>query len=65
MGRRVLIPRHVWPRYACTEHGGRGWEATVVSATGVTVVVEFAHATDATGRGYQNERLPYHLVEPL
>ena len=65
VGRRVLIPRHVWPRYACTEHGGRGWEATDVSATGVTVVVEFAHATDATGRSYQNERLPYHSVEPL
>ena len=42
-----------------------GWEATVVSATGVTILVEFVRAVDSSGRPYHNERLPYHLVQPL
>ena len=32
--------------YACNEHGGRGWAATVVSATNVSAVVKFTSATD-------------------
>ena len=31
VGRRVLVPRSTWPRCACREHGGTGWEAIVLS----------------------------------
>ena len=30
VGRRVLCPRHVWPNMPCDEHGGSGWEATII-----------------------------------
>ena len=25
-----LVPRSHWPDYACTEHGGKGWEVEVI-----------------------------------
>ena len=65
MGRRVLVPRDIWPTYSCSEHGGAGWEARVVSATRVSAVVCFAQARDRHGRPYPNERLPLHVLQPL
>jgi hypothetical protein len=29
-GRKALCPQCMWPRQACREHGGRGWEVTVL-----------------------------------
>ena len=63
--RRVLVRRSLWPRYACTERGGEGWEAAVVSATSTTAVVSFLHATDRWGRPYPDERLPLSCLVPL
>ena len=65
VGRRVLVSRARWPQYACREHGGTGWEATVSSATRTTAVVRFSFATTADGRLYQNERVPYGDLSPL
>jgi hypothetical protein len=65
VGRRVLVSRARWPQYACHEHGGAGWEATVSSATRTTAVVRFSFATTADGRPYQNERVPYSDISPL
>ena len=29
VGRRVLVPARLWPKYSCTEHGGEGWEGVI------------------------------------
>ena len=29
VGRHVLCPRDMWPSWACSEHGGTGWEAVI------------------------------------
>ena len=63
--RRVLVRRDLWPRYACHERGGEGWEATIVSNTNTTAVVAFSHATDRLGRPYPDERLPLHSLVPI
>ena len=56
-GDTVFVPRAVWPRYACREHGGTGWAAKVVSTTRYTCVVEFAHARAPDGRRSADERV--------
>ena len=63
--RLVLVPRSRYPRNACTEHGGRGWEAQVVSATGVTALVRYLRARAADGRPYADTREPLSSLEPL
>ena len=55
----VIVPNTVWPAYRCTEHGGKGWDATVVSVTRLTAVVRFQYAHTRDGRPYQDERLPW------
>ena len=64
-GRRVLVLANYWPQYACTEHAGAGWEADVVSATGVSAVVRFTYARAQDGRQWEPERVPYAHVRPL
>ena len=64
-GRRVLVPASVYPREACSEHAGAGWESLVLSATGLTAVVRFLYARTNDGRPYQNERLPLTQLQPL
>ena len=65
VGRRVLVPRSLWPSYACTEHAGAGWEAVVRSASGSTAVVRFSFARTARGVPYADERLPLSSLQPL
>ena len=65
IGRTVLVQQRLWPRYACHEHNGEGWEATVVSACAATAVVQFVRHTDRQGRLYANERLPFMYLTPL
>ena len=65
VGRRVLVPRGLWPAYTCTEHGGAGWEAVVRSASHTTAVVRFCHARTARGLSYADERLPLSSLQPL
>ena len=56
-GRRVMIPRAVFPSYACTECDGLGWEAKVLTATAVTAIVRHVHAKTPDGRPYEEMRL--------
>jgi hypothetical protein len=66
VGRTVLVPRSVYPRYPCAERGGAGWEATILSATSRTAVVRYARATTAQGRPYEQDvRIPLRLLQPL
>jgi hypothetical protein len=58
VGEHVVVLRAAWPGYACPENGGEGWAATVVSATGRTVVARFEHARTSTGRAYEDMRVP-------
>ena len=36
VGRRVLAPAALWPRLACREHGGEGWEARILKVRTTT-----------------------------
>ena len=58
IGTEVAVPSETWPDFDCREMGGRAWQATVVSSTGLTAVVRFTHAKSATGRAYADVRLP-------
>ena len=65
IGTEVAVPSETWPDYDCREMGGRAWQATVVSSTGLTAVVRFTHAKSAAGRAYADVRLPHaglHLM---
>ena len=61
-GARVLVMRSAWPAYACEEHEGQGWEATVRSATGRTAMVSFTRARTVDGRRYEDTRIPLTLL---
>ena len=65
VGRRVLVPRSVWPTYSCTERGGDGWEAKVLRVRHGWATVSFAYDTDEHGRRVANEQLPLKLLQPL
>jgi hypothetical protein len=56
-GTRVFVQRHLWPTYACEEHAGEGWAATVVSTTAHTCVVSFDFACAPDGSAFESERL--------
>ena len=62
---RVLVKRDTWPSYSCNEQGGKGWEGTVRSATGTSILVRFTYAQTHDGRAYADVRLPYHQVLTL
>ena len=64
-GRRVMIPRHVWPSYACTELEGRGWAAVIVRVSRRVATVRFTGARDADGRLFRNETLDVSVLEPF
>ena len=65
VGRRVLVPRCLWPSYPCTEHGGDGWEGRITSFSSRGVVVAFAHASTAKGLSYEPVRLQLAALTPL
>ena len=64
-GRRVMIPRHVWPSDACDEFEGRGWAAVVVRVSRRVATVRFSSARDADGRRFPDERLDVAVLEPV
>jgi len=63
--RVVLVPSSRYPRHRCDEHGGAGWEAQIVSATGVSAVVRYLYARTAGGRPYEDTREPLHILQPI
>ena len=63
VGDLVLVPRTIWPAYACKENSGRGWTARITARTTRTAVVEFVQARTPDGRPYLPERLPLELLE--
>ena len=65
VGRRVLVPRRIWPSYRCDENGGRGWTACVVQQHATDVTLHFVHATTARGIPYEDVRLQLSSVQPL
>ena len=62
---RVLVPAAVYPTEVCTEQGGVGWEAAVISSTATTVKIEFIHARDASGSKFALARLPWRCVSAI
>ena len=66
-GRRVLIPRTMWPDYACTEQGGTGWAARIKSCSARDGIarVHFESAIDEEGRPYPDEHLMLSDLQPL
>jgi len=64
-GCKVLVPRDLWPTYSCMEHGGIGWEATIVTVTASTAVVRFSFAKTRDHRPYEDERLPLSRLKAL
>lgn len=65
VGRRVLVARSLWPKDACDEHNGMGWEASVLRTSAITAVVRFSFARTRDGRPYQDERVPLAELTPL
>ena len=57
-GDEVFVLRAAWPRYACNEHGGAGWAASIVRATPHTCTVSFKYATSQEGLQCADERVP-------
>ena len=65
VGRRVLVPRHVWPDYSCDENDERGWTAHIVGYSRGAATIRFAHATDERGLPYPDERLQIGALAPI
>ena len=64
-GDTVFVLRAAWPRYACRECGGAGWEATVVDTTRYTCVVSFVNAQAPDGRPSADERVSRAMLRQL
>jgi hypothetical protein len=71
VGRRVLAPASLWPRYPCKEHGGEGWEANIskVRTTARDQVqeglVEFVARRTRSASGWAPVWLPLATLRPL
>ena len=65
IGRLVLVPKDLWPDYACDEHGGLGWEAMVIRADRDWAKVNFLHAKDECGREHRDVYLQLSALRPL
>ena len=46
VAKRFLVPRNHYPEYPCTEHGGVGWEVTVVERKGAWSRCRFVGTRD-------------------
>ena len=65
VGRRVLVPRSLWPTYPCNEHGGKGWEAKVLRVWRGWATLAFVYDVDCDGRPAANEELQLKHLKPL
>ena len=57
IGTEVAVLRETWPKYACSEMGGRAWHATVVARAAGRATVRFTQARSKDGRRYENSCL--------
>ena len=64
-GRRVIVPRELWPDYECGESDGKGWLAEVVRARRGDVTVRFLSARNSRGVPFRNERLAASALKPV
>ena len=55
----------VWPKVACSELQGAGWEVEVVSSTSITALVQFKTARTSSGRPFQRVRLPLSTLHRI
>jgi hypothetical protein len=65
VGRRVLVPRAIYPSYTCTENGGRGWAARVLHCARQVATLRFLDATTARGLPYADVQLQFSVLSPL
>jgi hypothetical protein len=66
VGQRVLVPATLWPTYACSEHGGEGWEAKVVRSTAETATISFTCAyCRETGKEFEDVTLRSEVLKTL
>ena len=61
----VLVPRSLWPRYACFENEGRGWTGRIVSRTKSSAMVQFAYHKTKDGRPYAPVRVPLNSLSAI
>jgi len=64
IGPRVLILAKVWPSEPCLEHGGVGWEGTILSRHGESASVQLRFATP-DGRRFAPVRLSMDVLRPF
>ena len=64
VGRRVLIPRSLWPEWECDERDGDGWVAEVKQCLRGRATVRCVHAADDDGRAYEAD-LDCKVLRPV
>ena len=64
-GRRVLVPRAVYPTYECTENGGHGWSAVILSCSRGAATMHFTDAATARGLPYADVQLQLAALRPM
>ena len=52
---KVIVPKEMWPDYACTENDGEGWTAEVIDVKGKHSRCKFTEHTDAQGKKFYSE----------
>ena len=62
--RKMMVPREMWPRYACKENAGAGWSVEVVKEYKDRVQVRFTEAK-SQGREWQMELMKPAQLVPL
>jgi len=66
VGRRVLVPRGMYPSYACDENNGHGWTAIVLSCTRAGVAtLRYVEAATARGIPYEDISVQLNALTPL
>ena len=65
VGRRVLVPRELWPDYPCDERGGTGWVGQVLACKSWGARVAFVHATSSSGLPFADAELQLEALHPL
>ncbi len=62
-GDYIMVPRRIYPTYACNEYGGDGWEGLIMSRRKDVAIVRFTRATSADGRRYTDTPLQVGVLQ--